>query len=287
MKTGQTMFTLKQLRSIGGIFASILMMAALTMPALAADASDSRLQDDIALTKVTVSQLVAKDFAAVRAHLDPAMGQASDEQLRKMADLIGTAEPVSVEKAWSAENRNLETGDGVTRMFLEYRFGGKWLVVDAAVKTEGSTKRFVRLYFNNNAQSLRELNAFHLFGKGAVQYLFLLGWIATFALTGWAMIAAYRWHTGWRRWALIASMPLGLTPTVAMNWNTAQIWVIGAVSNSAGEVVPVFGMRYPMALLGFTELGATYFYISAPLIALGYLIWWFRSSRKALSQQPA
>ena len=82
-------------------------------------------------------------------------------------------------------------------------------------------------------------------------------------------------------------MPLGLTPTVAVNWNTAQIWVIGAVSNSAGEVIPVVGMRYPMALFGFTELGATYFYISAPLIAIGYLVWRFRSSRKVLLQNPA
>jgi len=281
------MFSSTPLRSIYGIAASIMMLAVLAVPALAADAPDSRLDDDIALTKTTISQLVAKDFAAVRARLDPAMGEVSDEQLRKMADLIGTAEPASVETAWSAENRNLKTGDGVSRMFLEYRLGKKWLVVDAAVKTEGLAKRFVRLYLNSNAQSLRELNAFRLFGKGAVQYLFLLGWIATFALTGWAMIAAFRRHTGWRRSALIALMPLGLTPTVAMNWNTAQIWVIGAVSNSAGEVIPVVGMRYPMALFGFTELGATYFYISAPLIAIGYLIWRFRSSQKALLQKPA
>lgn len=277
------MSTLKLLRSIGGIFASIMMMAALAVPALATDAPGSPLDDDIALTKVTVSQLVAKDFGAVRARLDPAMGEVSDDQLRKMADLIGTAEPVSVETAWSAENRNPDTGNGVSRMFLEYRFGGKWLVVDAAVKTEASTKRFVRLYLNSNSQSLRELNAFHLFGKGAVQYLFLLGWIVTFAFTGWAMLAAYRRHAGGRRWALIALMPLGLTPTVAMNWNTAQIWVIGAASNSAGEVIPVVGMRYPMALFAFTELGATYFYISAPLIALCYLIWQLRARRNQVA----
>lgn len=281
------MFTLKLLRSLCGVVASILIMANLVVPARAADTADARLADDIAFAKAAVSLFTAKDFAAIRQRLDPAMGQVSDEQLRKMADLIGTGEPVSVDTAWSAENRDLETGDGVTRMFLEYRFDGKWLVVDAAVKTEASTKRFVRLYLTSNSQSLRELNAFHLFGKGAVQYLFLIGWIATFALTGWAMIAAFRGHTGWRRWALIAAMPLGLTPTVAVNWNTAQIWVIGAVSNSAGEVIPVVGMRYPMALFGFTELGATYFYISAPLIALGYLVWRFRSSRKTLSQQPA
>lgn len=267
-------------KRIFGIVASIAMTVLLTVPALAVDTSETRLADDIALTKATISLLAAKDFAAFRQRLDPAMGEASDDRLRHMADMIGTTEPVSVQTAWSAENRNLETGNGVSRMWLEYRIGDKFLVVDAAVKTEASAKRFVRFYLTSNTQSLRELNAFHLFGKGAAQYLFLIGWIVTFALTGWAMVMAFRRHTGWRRWALIASMPLGLTPTVAINWNTAQIWVIGAVSNSAGEVIPVVGIRYPMALFDFTELGATYFYISAPLIALGYLIWQIRSSQR-------
>jgi len=267
-------------KRIAGLIASIVLSAFLTLPALAADAAETRLADDIALTKATISLLAAKDFAAFRQRLDPAMGEASDERLGQMADMIGTAEPASIQTAWSAENRNPETGNGLSRMWIEYRLGDKWLVVDAAVKTEASAKRFVRLYLTSNTQSLLELNAFHLFGKGAAQYLFLIGWIATFALTGWAMIAAFRRHNGWRRWALIALMPLGLTPTVAINWNTAQIWVIGAVSNSAGEVIPVVGARYPMALFGFTELDATYFYISAPLIALFYLIWQYRSSRR-------
>ncbi|MGF1932767.1 hypothetical protein ACQUE8_18115, partial [Enterococcus casseliflavus] len=86
-------------------------------------------------------------------------------------------------------------------------------------------------------------------------YLFLAGWIVTIALTGFAIVVAFRTHVGWRKWALMASMPLGLTPTLALNWNTAQIWVVGAVSNAAGEVIPVVGIRYPMALFGQTEIG--------------------------------
>ena len=280
MKTGQTMFTPTLLRTICGILASITMMAAVAIPALAADTPEgSRLADDIALTKVTVAALVAKDFAAVRDRLDPAMGEVSDDQLRKMADLIGTGEPASIETIWSTERHSLDTGNGSSRILLEYALAGKWLVVDAAVKTDAGQKRLRRLFFTSNTLPLSELNAFHLFGKGAVQYLFLIGWLATIGLTGWAMIVAYRRQAGWRKWALIAAMPLGLTPTVAVNWNTAQIWVIGTASNSAGEVIPVVGMRYPMSLFAFTELGATYFYISAPLIALGYLIWRFRSAQ--------
>jgi hypothetical protein len=278
MKTSQTMFTPTVLRTIGGIVASILMMAALAIPTLAADAPEgSRLADDIALTKVTVSALVAKDFAAVRNRLDPAMGEISDDQLRQMADLIGTSEPTSIETIWSTERHSLDTGNGSSRILLEYALAGKWLVVDAAVKTEAGTGRFYRLFFTSNTLPLSELNAFHLFGKGPVQYLFLACWLATIGLTGWAMIVASRRQTGWRKWALIVLMPLGLTPTVAVNWNTAQIWVLEAIGNSTSQSIPIFAIRYPMALVGHTETLVPYLCISAPLIALGYLIWQRRS----------
>lgn len=73
-------------------------------------------------------------------------------------------------------------------------------------------------------------------------------------------------------------MPLGLTPTLAVNWNTAQLWVLEVVNNPAGDVIPIFAFRYPMALFGRTEMLVPYLYVSAPLIAFGYLIWQWRSS---------
>jgi hypothetical protein len=250
--------------------------------ALAVDAPNSRLADDIALTKATISLLAARDFAAVRDRLDPAIGQISDDSLHQMSDVIGASQPTSIETIWSTENHNLRTGDGISRILLEYGLTDKWVVVDVAVKTEAASKRFPRLFLTINPLPLRELNVFHLFGKGPVQYLFLAGWIAAIVFTGWAITIVFKRHTGWRRWGLMALMPLGLTPTVAVNWNTAQVWVLEAISNAAGHVIPIFALRYPMALFGYTETGVTYLYISAPLIALGYLIWhrkWSQRSR--------
>ena len=103
-----------------------------------------------------------------------------------------------------------------------------------------------------------------------MQYLFLAGWIAVIALTAFAIVVAFRRHTWWRRW--IVSMPLGLTPTVAVNWNTAQVWVMEAYSNQAGQVIPIFAFRYPTAFFSYTETRVPYLYVSAPLIAFGYLI---------------
>src|SRR6185436_6773146 len=122
-------------------------------------------------------------------------------------------------------------GDGTSRILLEYGLAGRWSVVDAAVRTESGAKRLVQLYITTNNQSLRELNAFHFFGKGPVQYIALAGWLVVIALTAFAMMLAFKRHTGWRRWALIAAMPLGLTPTLAINWSSAHIWLIEATSN--------------------------------------------------------
>jgi hypothetical protein len=257
--------------------------------ARADDAPSSRLSDDFALTKANVSSLAAKDFAAVRNRFDPSLGQVSDDTLGKMSGLMGSGEPASIETIWSTETHNIQTGDGNSRIILEYKLAaGKWVVADAVIRTQGGSKHFTRLYLTANALPLRELNAFHLFGKGALQYLFLAAWIAVIALTAWAIVLAFRRHGGWRRWALVFLMPLGLTPTVAMNWNTAQVWVLEAINNPAGHAVPIVAFRYPMAMFGNTEMLVPYIYISAPLIALGYLIWHFGwSHRRPPQPSPA
>ena len=275
-------------------FASIMVFLAFAAPAAAAP--NSRLADDDALTRATVSLLAAKNTAAVRDRLDPAAGQVSDDTLRQMADLIGASEPSSIETISESGGHDIQTGDGNSRIILEYGFTGlleygftgKWVVVDAVVKAQAGSKRFTRLYLTANTLPLRERNAFHLFGKGPVQYLFLAAWIATILFTAWAITVAFRRQTGWRRWALIALMPLGLTPSLAVNWNTAQLWVLEAASSSAGFNFPIFALRYPMVLFGRTEILVPYLYISAPLIALGYLIWQWRLSRthEAISARP-
>jgi hypothetical protein len=50
----------------------------------------------------------------------------------------------------------------------------------------------------------------------------------------------------------------------------------GRQKNAAGQVIPIFAARYPMALYGHTETLVPYLYVSAPLIAFGYLIWQWR-----------
>ena len=266
---------------------TILALLLWIVPAMASEKPDAQLSDDVAFAKATVSLLAAKDFAAVRDRLDAGMGQASDDTLDRMSNLIGAGEPASIATISATGTRNLETGNSNTRVLLEYGLTGKWLLVDVVVNTQAASKHLTRFYFTPNSQSLAEINAFHFFGKGPVQYLFLAGWLAVIALTALAMTLAFSRHAGWRRWALILSMPLGLTPTVAVNWNTAQIWVLEAISNSAGDSIPILAFRYPMALFARTEVSAVYLYISAPLVALGYLIWYWSQRRRTPAPQAS
>jgi hypothetical protein len=269
-----------------GVIALLSIIWATAAPA--DDAPNSRLSDDVALTKAAVSSLTAQDFKAVRDRFDPAIGQVSDDALRQMSGLMGASEPASIETIWATETHNLQTGDGNSRIILEYKLpAAKWVVADAVVKTQGGSKRFTRLYLTANALPLNELNAFHLFGKGSAQYLFLAGWIAVIALVIWAMTIAFRRHSGWRRWVLIVLMPSGLTPTVALNWNTAHVWVLEAVNNPAGAAIPIIAFRYPMTMFGRTETLVPYLYVSAPLIALGYLIWYWGWTRRRPLASPS
>src|ERR1700730_1255749 len=128
-------------RTCGTLLLASLMVF-LAVAALADDAPNSRLSDDVALTKATVSLLAARDFAAVRDRLDPAIAQISDDTLHQMSDLFGASEPTSIETIWATERHNLQTGDGNSRILLEYGLTGKWVVVDVVVKTEAAAKRF-------------------------------------------------------------------------------------------------------------------------------------------------
>lgn len=245
--------------------------AELAVPALANEAVSGRLAEDVALTKATISLLQARNFRAIRERLNPAVGEVTDDRFRQMSDTIGSSEPASIETISASETRKVLTGERTSRILLEYGFGSKWVVVDAAVKTMGAEKQFLRLYLTLNSLPLRELNAFHLLGKGTPQYLFLAGWILVVVSTAYATYLAFRRNTGWRQWVLVLLMPLGLTPTVALNWNTAQVFIVESLSYPAGYI-PILAVRYPMALFANTETGAVYLYLSAPLIAAAYLI---------------
>ena len=117
-----------------------------------------------------------------------------------------------------------------------------------------------------------------------MQYAFLAGWSGIIGLTGYAMILAFRRHSGWRRWVLTIAMPDGLGPGVAMSWSNGAFWIFGgSETREAVTFIPIFSGRFPMAWLGMfggADFSMPVLYVSVPLIALGYLAWTSMTSIK-------
>jgi hypothetical protein len=258
--------------SLAAALASLVF--AYVTPAFAADPTDARLVADITLAKATIALLQSRDFIGVRERLDPAIGSFSDDVLGRMSGVVA-GETQSIETVSSKGSFSPGTGNRESQTILEYHIGSRWVAADVVIKTENNIQRVSGLYFSVNNQPLQDSSV--LSGKGFVQYAFLAGWSGIIGLTGYAMILAFRRHSGWRRWVLTIAMPVGLGPAVAMNWSNAAFWTFGgSVTNSAATFYPIFTGRFPMAwfgMFGGAEFRTPYFYVSVPLIAIGYLAW--------------
>jgi len=250
--------------------------------AFAADPTDARLVADITMAKATIALLQSRDFIGVRERLHPAIGPLSDDVLGRMSGVVA-GETLSIETISSKGNFSPGTGNRESQTILEYHIGSRWVVANVVIKTENNVQRVSGLFFSVNNQPLKDSSV--LSGKGFVQYAFLAGWSGIIGLTGYAMILAFRRHSGWRRWVLTIAMPVGLGPAVAMNWSNAAFWTFGgSVTKGAATFYPTFSGRFPMAwfgMFGGADFQTPYFYVSVPLIAIGYLAWRSIKGQKA------
>lgn len=244
--------------------------------AFAEDPTDARLIADVAVAKATITLLQSRDFTAARKQFHPNTGPLPDAALARMAEVVA-GEVKSVETISSRGKFDLGPGNSESQTILEYQIGSRWVVADVVIKTEDNIKRVSGLYFSVNSQPLRKLNAFRLSERGFAEYAFLAGWIGIVGLTGYAIVLAFRRQSGWRRWALMIAMPIGVGPAAAMNLSNAAFWVLGGPeTRGAASFYPIVGARFPMAwfgMFGGNDFGVPYLYMSAPLIAIGYLIW--------------
>jgi hypothetical protein len=243
-------------------------------PAFAADPTDARLVADVTMAKAVIALLQSRDFIGVRERFHPAIGPLSDDVLGGMSGAVA-GETQSIETVSSKGNFGPGTGNRESQTILEYHIGSRWVTANVVIKTESNIQRVSGLYFSVNNQPLKDSNT--LSGKGFVQYGFLMGWSGIIGLTGYAMIMAFRQHSGWRRWVLTIAMPVGFGPAVVMNWSNAAFWTFGGSEiRGATTFYPFFSARFPMAwfgMFGGADFHTPYFSVSAPLIAIGYLGW--------------
>lgn len=250
-----------------------LVFACIT-PAFAVDPTDARLAADVTWAKATIALLQSRDFIGVRERFDPAIGPVSDDAIGRMSGIVA-GETQSIETVSSKGKFDPIAGNGESQTVLEYHIGSHWILANAVIKTENNIQRISGLFFSVNNRPLKDSS--FLSGKGFVQYAFLAGWGGIIGLTGYAMILAFRRHSGWRRWVLTIAMPVGVGPAVAMNWSNAAFWTFGgAETRGAATFVPIISGRFPMGwfgMFGGADFHTLYFYMSVPLIAIGYLAW--------------
>jgi hypothetical protein len=243
-------------------------------PAFAADPTDARLVADITMAKATIALLQSRDFIGVRERFHPAIGPLSDDVLGRMSGVVA-GETQSIETVSSKGNFNPVAGNRESQTILEYHIGSRWVLANVVIKTENNIQRISGLFFSVNNQPLKDSSI--LSGKGFVQYAFLAGWSGIVGLTGYAMILAFRRHFGWRRWVLTSAMPVGFGPAVAINWSNAAFWTFGgSETRGATTFFPIISGRFPMGwfgMFGGADFHTLYFYMSVPLIAIGYLAW--------------
>jgi hypothetical protein len=256
--------------------AQMLIISAGFGPTFAADSTDPQLMADVSMARATIALLQSRDFTAFRRQFFPYAASLTDDVVAHMADTVA-GDAKSVETISSKGRFDLGPGNSESQIILEYQIGARWVAADVVITTENNIKRVSGLYFSVNSQPLRELNIFRLSGRGLAEYAFLVGWIVIVVLTGHAMVLAFRRHSGWRRWALIVAMPVGLGPGLAMNLSNGVFWMLGGPeTRGAVSFLPIFSGRFPMAwfgMFGGAEFRVPYLFMSAPLIAIGYLIW--------------
>lgn len=186
-----------------------------------------------------VDLLRARDFDAIEKSADSSISHAAFEsELPKMAAVFPEGDPASLKPdsvkpdssrpapikpdsitLVGAQRRTIN-GDTSVAMTFEYAFSDKWVLASITIRDPDGARKLFAFKVNAEHESLRARNAFRLSGKSPLQYFVLLGTIAAFALTVWALIAcALTPMPRKARW--IVFILLGLCD-LGVNWTSGE-----------------------------------------------------------------
>lgn len=214
--------------------------------------------DDEALAKECLAELLAGDFQAVVNQLDPQLvkpGIASE--LSKVASMLAPGDPLSRELVGcnvfsSSEKRR-------TNLTYQYRFTNAWVLAAVTIETMGEQKHVLGINVNPIPKSLGELNAFTLSGKGIQHYVLLVIAVIVPIFIGWALILCAR-ITIRRKWLWILFILVGVV-RLKLNWTTGQMGFQPIAIQLFGSGVAKMGLYAPWILTVTFPLGAILFLI--------------------------
>jgi hypothetical protein len=214
--------------------------------------------EDRATARAYIDQLRAREFDAIEKAADPSIKSSTlHATLEQMSNLIPAGEPVSV-KVVGAQTF-YEAGANSVNTTFEFDFGGKWFLINVAVKSKDGTKTIVGFHVNPEARSLEDQNRFNLSGKSAAQYI-VLGTAITAALFSlYALLLCVSTKLPGRKWPWVLFIIFGIGK-VTVNWSTAQ-WGVAPVSVQLFSASAMSAFSGPWLVSASLPLGAIVFLI--------------------------
>jgi hypothetical protein len=181
-------------------------------------------------------------------------------KLRSLSAGLPSGTPASVKVVGAYANERWGSGKArqtTYNLSYEYQFDHRWLLANVVLVNMGDRTEIVGMRAEAHDQSLEQINAFSLAGKGPLQWLFLLGVIAMPLFCLFALVTCLRTpmrrHKVW--WALFTLVGV---VTVSMNWSTGDVGftLISFRLFSASGMAQLYG---PWQLALSFPLGAVWF----------------------------
>ena len=211
-----------------------------------------------------IDKLRARDFTYIKSLMSPeVLSQVNDELLEKMAGYFRGDAPKSVKLIGSQVSvfNNQWRGN----FTFEYEFEGGWNLANAALQKTQNGYQVIGINVYQTTASQKELNAFTLSQKSALQYFVLAAAVLVPIVILVTVYACVRTPNVRRKWLWILFILLGFG-ALRINWTTGE---------------------YAMQLLSVHLLGASAFasgpyspWVVSASVPFGAIMFWFK--RKAI-----
>lgn len=230
---------------------------------------------DEAVARNYAEQLRQAQFDQIEHDLDPSVVVPNPQDtFSKMSAYFPPGTPTSVKVVGSHTSHRADTYR--SDITLEYQFPAKWLLVEVFVQYQADLSKLMGLRVTVIPDSLENLYRFRLAGKSLLQYLTLIGAVASLLFTFYVFVLCIRSKDVKPKWLWLIIVLVGFS-CFSVDWYSGQ-WSYQLLSIR----IPCFAMSH--AFYG-SWIVAAYF----PLGAIAFLQrrWKMKITGQSIPATPA
>ena len=201
-------------------------------------------KQEVAQAKLLVSQLAAKDFAAVESQLDSSIRSTS---VRSALEKMAAAFPAEKAKSIATVGSRTVKANGVTSYDLtfEHEYASSWLITNVGLQERDGKVTVVGIHVNPMKQSLAQTSAFTFEGKSPLHYVVLALAIAVPSFIVYSLVLCLRTPVVKRKWLWLLFVAIGFVQ-LSFNWTSGAYGVqlisfalLGGGFSRAGPFAPL------------------------------------------------